>query len=156
MQTSLTDIYSAGDCSEGYDSSIDGKRILALLPNAYMQGECAGRHMTEKARESLKPYRTGIPMNSIGFFGTHIATCGSYQGTVYEEKDDKHLKKMFYEDNLLKGYIIIGDIDKVGIYTNLIRNKIPMDSDMKDEILKKPGLISFSKTYRKEKLASQV
>lgn len=38
METSIPDIYAAGDCTEGEDISFHGKRVLAILPNAYMQG----------------------------------------------------------------------------------------------------------------------
>ncbi len=41
-RTTLPAVWAAGDCAESYDISIDGHRVLALLPNAYMQGECAG------------------------------------------------------------------------------------------------------------------
>ena len=41
-ETSLPDIYAAGDCCESYDITTGQNRILALLPNAYMQGEAAG------------------------------------------------------------------------------------------------------------------
>ena len=44
--TSLPDVYAAGDCTESYDLSSGTERILALLPNAYMQGEVAGKNMT--------------------------------------------------------------------------------------------------------------
>ena len=45
METSIPDIYAAGDCTEGEDISFHGKRVLAILPNAYMQGNCAGINM---------------------------------------------------------------------------------------------------------------
>ena len=38
METSIPDIYAAGDCTEGEDISFHDKRVLAILPNAYMQG----------------------------------------------------------------------------------------------------------------------
>ena len=38
METSIPDVYAAGDCTEGEDISFQGKRVLAILPNAYMQG----------------------------------------------------------------------------------------------------------------------
>ncbi|MDF2686626.1 MAG: FAD-dependent pyridine nucleotide-disulfide oxidoreductase, partial [Clostridia bacterium] len=44
-KTTIPDIYSAGDCSESFDVSTDEMRVMALLPNAYMQGECAGINM---------------------------------------------------------------------------------------------------------------
>ena len=33
--TSVKNIYSAGDCAEGYDLSLGDHRVLAILPNAY-------------------------------------------------------------------------------------------------------------------------
>lgn len=39
--TSLPDIYAAGDCAQSFDHLRQDHRVLALLPNAYMQGESA-------------------------------------------------------------------------------------------------------------------
>ena len=64
MQSSIPGIYAAGDCAEGPDISIGGKRVLAILPNAYMQGHTAGVNMAGGSERFDK----GIPMNSIGFF----------------------------------------------------------------------------------------
>ena len=63
MQTSLDNIYAAGDCCESYDTSFGGRRILAILPNAYMQGKCAGENMAGQNAV----FDNAIPMNSIGF-----------------------------------------------------------------------------------------
>ncbi|MDR1194695.1 MAG: FAD-dependent oxidoreductase, partial [Peptococcaceae bacterium] len=41
-RTSVADIYGAGDCCQGWDITTDSSRVLALLPNAYAQGEAAG------------------------------------------------------------------------------------------------------------------
>jgi len=37
METSIPGIYAAGDCTEGEDISCAEKRVLAIMPNAYMQ-----------------------------------------------------------------------------------------------------------------------
>lgn len=74
METSIPDIYAAGDCTEGEDISFHDKRVLAILPNAYMQGNCAGINMAGGS----SVFDKGIPMNSIGFFGLHAMTAGSY------------------------------------------------------------------------------
>ena len=68
QKTSLDDVYAAGDCTVSHDASSDTDKILALLPNAYMQGEVAGKNMA--GREFY--YVNAIPMNAIGFFGLHI------------------------------------------------------------------------------------
>ena len=144
METSLKDIYAAGDCTEGNDISLGQKRVLAILPNAYMQGKCAGTNMADGA----SVFDNAIPMNSIGFFGLHAMTAGSYftqaeGGELYEEKDQKSIKRLYMKDGYLTGFIIIGNVERTGIYTSLIREKTPLkEVDM--ELLKKtPTLAMF-------------
>jgi NAD(P)H-nitrite reductase large subunit len=152
MQTSIPDIFAAGDCTISYDISCCQSRVLALLPNAYGQGECAGINMAGgEAR-----YDRAIAMNAVGFFGLHIITAGSYTGDVYEKSDDKSCKKLFYKDGYLKGYILVGDVDKAGIYTSLIRNQTPITDIDFDLICEKPSLLAFSKKYRAETLGDVI
>ncbi len=144
METSCKDIYSAGDCTQSFDVSSGCDKIMALLPNAYIQGECAGKNMAGGECHFDK----AIPMNAIGFFGTHTITAGNYCGEVYCEKDNDSYKKLFYSDNKLNGYMLIGNVEKAGIYTNLIRERTPLDTLDFDLICKKPGLMAFSKNDR--------
>lgn len=147
-QTSLKDIYAGGDCTESYDITIGAERVLALLPNAYMQGNTAGVNMA--GGEQL--YENAIPMNAMGMFGYHMITAGSYEGNVYTEKEGENYKKLFYKDNRLMGYIMIGDIKRAGIYTALIKNQTPLDSIDFELIKQKPQLMAFSAEDRREKL----
>lgn len=148
-RTSLKDIYAGGDCTESYDITIGAERVLALLPNAYMQGNTAGVNMA--GGEQL--YENAIPMNAMGMFGYHMITAGSYEGNVYTEKEGENYKKLFYKDNRLMGYIMIGDIKRAGIYTALIKNQTPLDSIDFELIKQKPQLMAFSAEDRREKLA---
>ncbi len=148
-QTSLKNIYAGGDCTESYDITIGAERVLALLPNAYMQGNTAGVNMA--GGEQL--YENAIPMNAMGMFGYHMITAGSYDGNVYTEKEGENYKKLFYKDNHLMGYIMIGDIKRAGIYTALIKNQTPLDSIDFELIKQKPQLMAFSAEDRREKLA---
>lgn len=148
-QTSLKDIYAGGDCTESYDITIGAERVLALLPNAYMQGNTAGVNMA--GGEQL--YENAIPMNAMGMFGYHMITAGSYEGNVYTEKEGENYKKLFYKDNRLMGYIMIGDIKRAGIYTALIKNQTPLDSIDFELIKQKPQLMAFSAEDRRAKLA---
>ena len=50
------------------------------------------------------------------------------------------------------GFILIGDIERAGIYTALIRNKTPLDSIDFELIREKPQLMAFSLSDRKIKL----
>ena len=153
MQTSIEDIYAAGDCTEGDDISFGQKRVLAILPNAYMQGFCAGVNMAG----GEKIFDNAIPMNSIGFFGYHAMTAGSYfqeqdGGEIIEEKGENTIKRLYIKNGMLTGYIIIGKVEQAGIYTSLIRDKVPL-SEIDMELLKKnPSLAMFSSEICGKKL----
>ncbi len=152
MQTTHPDIYAAGDCTLSYDVSSQSAKILALLPNAYIQGECAGVNMAG----DMKSFDNALPMNAIGFFGLPMVTAGTYIGEVYTEQNGKNLKKLFYQDNLLKGFILIGNIEKAGIYTSLIRDMTPLDSIDFPLICKHPGLMAFTQSDRTMKLGGVI
>ncbi len=149
MRTTLPDVYAAGDCAEGLDSSCGTRRVLAILPNAYAQGRTAGRNMAGGSDELTD----AIPMNAIGFFGLHALTAGSYctpeqGGEVYEERGDGKIRRLFTKDGVLTGFILIGDVERAGIYTSLIRKKQPL-AELDFELLKKsPTFLAFGKEKR--------
>lgn len=148
-KTSIKHIYAAGDCTESYDITTEQMKIMALLPNAYMQGETAGIHMAG----GEKPYDKAIPMNAIGFFGLHIITAGSYDGEAYVTSEGKNYKKLVTKDGLLKGFILIGAVERAGIYTSLIREQKPLDTLDFELIKEKPQLMAFSRADRDKSLA---
>ena len=152
MEASIPDIYAAGDCTEGDDISYNGKRVLAILPNAYMQGNCAGINMAG----GTAVFDRAIPMNSIGFFGLHTMTAGSYYtadegGELYEEKTENTLKRLFTRDGYLTGFILIGNsvTSRAGIYTSLIREHIPLNSINFETLKKSACTTAFSQEKRK-------
>jgi NAD(P)H-nitrite reductase large subunit len=150
-QTSALDIFAAGDCTQTLDVSSGQNKIMALLPNAYMQGECAGVNMSG----GEKTFDKAIPMNAIGFFGLHMITAGNYTGDMYAQNENGNYKRLFYGDNKLNGYILIGDVDKAGIYTSLIRERTPLDSIDFALVCEKPGLMAFTKEDRMAKLGGK-
>lgn len=147
MKTSIDGVYAAGDCTEGYDVSFGQNRVLALLPNAYMQGYTAGVNMAGGEKEQ----KDAIPMNSLGLFGLHAMTAGTYDGDLYEEKGEDFIKRIFTKDNLLKGFIIIGKNERAGIYTSLIKNQVPLDTLDFEALKKGASTLIFSKEERKKK-----
>jgi NAD(P)H-nitrite reductase large subunit len=157
METSISDVYAAGDCAEGEDISCGEKRVLAIMPNAYLQGRCAGMNMAG----GNETFNKGIPMNSIGFFGLHVMTAGSYYGAdnggeVYEEEAAGKYKRLYSRDGYLTGFIIIGNTERAGIYTSLIRERIPLSAINYEMLKKVVSLAPFSDDYRKQRLEGVV
>lgn len=152
MQTSIEHIYAAGDCTESFDISSGQSKVLALLPNAYRQGECAGINMAG----GQKAFDKAIPLNAIGLFGLSILTAGSYKGACYRDITANTMKKLFYKDNLLKGFILINKTQNAGIYTSLIQNQTPLNTIDFDLIVEQPSLMAFEREHRTKILGGVV
>jgi len=150
-ETSAPGIYAAGDCTQSTDISSGLSRPMALLPNAYIQGECAGINMAG----GDKTFDKAIPMNAAGFCGLHVITAGNYTGDVYAENKDGSYKRLFYKSNALNGYILIGNVEKAGIYTSLIRERTALDTIDFELVCRKPSLMAFTKEDRIIKLGSE-
>lgn len=144
QKTNLTDIYAAGDCTTTYDISSDTNKNIAILPNAFLQGETAGKNM---AGHSSK-IETLFPLNSMGLLGLYMLSAGSYDGDSVIVETSESYKEFFIKDNILKGYIIIGTCQRGGIYTDLIRNKTDLSTVDLDSLFMEPEIMSFSKDIR--------
>ncbi len=147
MRTSLPDVYAAGDCTESVDCSSGVRKVMALMPNAYMQGFAAGVNMAGGETR----FDNAIPMNSVGFFGLHAMTAGTYEGELYEEKTEDTLKRFYVKDDLLKGFILIGDTTRTGIYTSLIRERTKLSSIDFSLLLQSATTAAFSEKERRIK-----
>ena len=150
--TSLPDVYAAGDCAEGDDAILGSRRVLAIMPNAYMGGRTAGVNMAG----GDESFDKAMPMNSIGFFGLHIMTAGVYDGEMTEEREDGALKRFFVKGGVLRGFILIGGTERAGIYTSLIREKTPLDTIDFESSKKIAASTIFSPEIRRKKFGGVV
>ena len=121
---------------------------MALLPLAYMQGECAGVNMAGGGQR----FERAVPMNAAGFCGLHVLTAGSYRGEVFAGDGNGNYKRLFYSENKLNGYILIGNVEKAGIYTGLVRERTPLDTIDFPLVCQRPGMMAFCRGDRKKKL----
>ena len=151
-RTTLPDVYAAGDCAECLDCVTGNRRVLALLPNAYAQGRCAGINMAGGRAD----YTQGIALNASGVFGLHMVTAGSYEGESFTVQRDGSYKRLVTADGVLKGVIMVGDVSRAGIYTDLIRKKKPLSEIDFDLIRESPQLMAFSQKDRRVQLGGEV
>lgn len=150
--TTLPDVYAAGDCAQGYDAVSGEKRMLPLWPNAVLQGETAGINMAG----GRAGYTQGIALNASGVFGLHMVTAGSYEGESFTVQRDGSYKRLVTADGVLKGVIMVGDVSRAGIYTDLIRKKKPLSEIDFDLIRESPQLMAFSQKDRRVQLGGEV
>ncbi|MCQ2417117.1 MAG: FAD-dependent oxidoreductase [Oscillospiraceae bacterium] len=144
--TSLPDVYAAGDCTEYHDVSSGTDKIMALMPNAYIQGHASGVNMAGGSES----FDCAIPMNSIGFFGLHCHTAGSQpEGCqMLEEADEEHIKRLFVKDDRLTGFMLIGHTHRTGIYTALVRNQTPLSTVDFERLKIEPQIAALGKEHR--------
>lgn len=169
MRTNVKDIYAAGDCASARDLLLSVNRPIAIWPAAARQGKVAGYNMAG----GRKKYAGSFAMNSVELCGIPTISVGETNPAgkgyeVLEEKDDKKslYKKLVLKDNKIVGVILVGDIDRGGIYTGLIKEAVDLSSCFSAEggsasggkgcLLKEDfGLISLPKEYRKHLVAGE-
>lgn len=154
MQTTAQDVYAAGDCVQAYDILLDADRPIAIWPNAYRQGFVAGSNMADVPKD----YDGSFPMNSIEVCGVPTISVGitdpprdTNEYEIVDKYDRQALiyKKLVLHHNQLVGAIFVGDIDRAGIYTGLIRDRVDVRPFKEHLLSGNFGLISLPKDYRK-------
>ena len=152
MQTSLPAVYAAGDCTESTDITDGRVKIMALMPNAYLQGYTAGVNMAG----GDQVFDNAIPMNAIGFFGSHIMTAGSRGQELICQVTESSVRKLYTDGTHLTGFEIIGDVKNTGIYTGLIRSRADITAIDPENMKKTPDLGIFAAQTRKQILGGVV
>jgi len=83
MQSSVPDVYAAGDCAQVYDRWSGQHMLDVLWPSAVAEGRAAGMNMVGQTT----PYSKGIPFNACLLFGLHITIIGQINPDRQAEDD---------------------------------------------------------------------
>jgi NAD(P)H-nitrite reductase large subunit len=130
LQTSDPDIFAAGDAIEIADISTGRQVPSATWFNAVLQGRYAGQNMAGKGRRYLGS--VGI-QNAVQF---HQIPAISFGQTLVDSDNHDDYEvistnegRCVYKKLVLKGYrivgmIFVGDIQKSGFYSALIRHQV--------------------------------
>jgi NAD(P)H-nitrite reductase large subunit len=140
METSVRDVYAAGDCAEIYDFLIDERRVIPLWPNAYFGGRIAAINMLGEEAEF-----EATSMNAMHFFDLYIINAGlnitdeiagreGYEILAKYDPERMIYRRLALKNGLIKGLIFVGRVERAGIYLNLMRRKIEVD-EFKDRLL---------------------
>ena len=138
MQTSLPDVFAAGDVAETYDITSEGHAVNALWTCAVQQGRIAGLNMA--GRET--PYDGSIGMNSLNLCGIPMMAYGitapkdesDYRILVLENPEKFIYKKIILKNNRIKGVLLLGKIENGGVLLSLIQRKTDVE-EFSEELL---------------------
>ncbi len=127
MQTSVKDVYAAGDVVETSDAVTGETTLSPIWPNAVIQGEAAGSNMAGISQEfgslismqNASEFRE-IPMISMGITAPN--------GPGYEEYVDYRpvetvYRKLVLKEDIIVGMIFLGDIKNAGVIGALMKQK---------------------------------
>lgn len=132
QQTTLPDVYAAGDVAQVINRLDGSASPLAQWPNAVRQGRVAGLAMT--GMSTAKCPRGDFAVNATNFFETSVLTCGLTNpsiGAGYEAKvfaDGDSYAKFVCKDDQLFGYVLLNRPENAGVYTQIITSKAPLSS----------------------------
>jgi NAD(P)H-nitrite reductase large subunit len=159
METSVKGIYAAGDVAEARDFFTGTKNPMPIWPDAYIQGDIAGVAMAG----GDKTYAGGLAMNSLELFKVPTISMGitnpaehdEYDILTYQDLENYLYRKIVLKGNLLVGAVLVGAVDRAGIFAGLIRDQIDI-SPFKDKLLTPDfGFIHLTKEIRTALFAPQ-
>jgi NAD(P)H-nitrite reductase large subunit len=154
MRTNIPDVYACGDVAEAYDFLLNGNRLLPLWPLAHLGGRVAGYNMAGKKAE----YQGGTVMSALKYFDLPIISVGmmnpedsgDYEVLVEHPPEKTVYKKIVLNNDVIVGFIFLGDIEKSGMFFRLMKNHVNV-GEIKDKLLSEDfGLLTLSQSVRKE------
>jgi NAD(P)H-nitrite reductase large subunit len=123
LQTSMPDIYAAGDAAETFDSVTGASTVPATWPVAVEQGRIAACNMG--GRKEI--YDGSFAMNAVEVGGIPLVSIGDIAGrpgdyVLADRRGDKY-RKVVIRDNVLRGVLFMGDIRQAGVIGALISSR---------------------------------
>jgi len=140
METSVKDIYAAGDVAELQSNNNVGIVSSYIWPNALAQGKCAASNMAGQVQEfsSDAGFSNAVRLRDIPFvsMGMINPVEKEYESLVFCDKEDHIYRKVVLRDNKIKGLILLGDTSAANILSDFVKNGKDI-SQIKDIIAKK-------------------
>lgn len=127
LQTSVPGVYAAGDVVEAQELLSGQTEVSGLWTNAAEMAKIAGANMAGK--EYGYPGFLAV-MNATEIEGVPIVTVGDIMGEgdeIHTRRSADGYRKLAFRNGHLVGALFMGSIYKAGIYTALIKNRIPLN-----------------------------
>jgi NAD(P)H-nitrite reductase large subunit len=134
MQTSVEDVYAAGDITQFYDTILDERTQNGAWGSAKQQGATAAKNMVADAESDEFRWVSSYSITHFDFpflsFGH--PTLGDDEGA--RKYSDNEWRRLTFKDGKLVGGVLIGDLSQQSKYKQLIREEHHV-ADQKDVLL---------------------
>jgi len=151
MQTTVPEIYAAGDVAYGRDFSTGGYEVHAIQPTASEHGRFAALNMAGVKTA----YRGSLSMNVLDTLGLISSSFGLWKGVADGESVEigelerfRYLSLQFRED-IMVGANSVGLTQQVGVLRGLIQGGIRL-GEWKNRLLRDPSRLMeayLARTY---------
>lgn len=129
MQTSISDVYAAGDCAQGLDFSTGETTVHAVQPTATEHGRVAATNM---ATNNSFSYKGSLNMNILDTLGLVTSSFGAWEGVdgsdsaeIYNPDNYQYINLQF-KDDVLVGANTVGYHAHLGVLRGLIESRVPL------------------------------
>jgi NADPH-dependent 2,4-dienoyl-CoA reductase/sulfur reductase-like enzyme len=128
METSVPDIYAAGDVAAGFDFMTGGHDVHAIQPTASEHGRIAAMNMSGKRTA----YRGSLVMNTLNTLGLISTSYGLWDGAEGGDEsvavDPERFKylRLSFKGDVLVGVLALGVTQHVGVLRGLIQSRTPL------------------------------
>jgi len=146
LQTSVADIYAAGDVAQGKDFSTGEYHVQAIQPTAVDHGRIAALNMAGKQVEHSGSINMNV-LDTLGLishsFGLWMGAEGGDSVEIYNPDAYKYINLRFGTNenaDVLVGASTLGMTQYIGVIRGLIESKIHL-KDWKERLLEDPTRI---------------
>jgi nitrite reductase (NADH) large subunit len=146
LQSSVPDVYAAGDTAEAVDIARQRRWVNAIWPEAAVQGRIAGQNMAGRRVR----YPGSLSRNVMRVYDLDVMTLGYANPGPDEDlrtvrfggQDHGYYRRLVFRGDLLVGAVLINRIEQGGVLRALIENRVSIR--VPDGALMAPGF-NFSK-----------
>ena len=144
MQSSVPDVYAAGDVAQGRDLSTGDYYVQAIQPTAVEHGKLAASNMVFGKRT---PHPGNLNMNVLDTVGLISTSFGLWMGVdggeeaIMSDVDNFKYLNLQFKDDVLVGASSLGMTQHVGVMRGLIQTGAHL-GDWKDKLLEEPNRLS--------------
>lgn len=140
LQTSVADIYAAGDVAQGKDFSTGEYYVQAIQPTAVEHGRIAAHNMSRGHKSKHNGTVNMNILDTVGListsFGMWMGVDGGQESELVDKENSKYINLQFKDDALV-GASSLGMTQHVGAMRGLIQTGAVL-GDWKERLLEDP------------------
>jgi len=146
LRTNIPGIYAAGDVAEGKELVTGDRMVSGLWINAFEMGRAAGANMAggKVKYPGFLSIMNAAEIADVPFIAVGLIEAeGRGYETVSHEGETGYWKLVLDRDIFI-GAVFVGDLSNAGIYTNLIKNRIPISRVKSRAVTRSVGYVDFA------------